>query len=103
MNITRIKIGGQIYKIVRPKEVLFENEGETISVSGTIDHVDGIIAIQKSYTGDFLDITFLHEALHGILSFCGIGEKLTDNEVDALAKAVHMILKDNPRLFKAVK
>lgn len=95
MKITdKVKIGGQIYEVKRPMVCYPDNR----NTDGRIEYGEGIIKLQSNLKGDYLNYVFIHEIMHGIFDF--IGEDNDEQLVDKLARALHMIIKDNPEIFK---
>lgn len=95
MNITdKVKIGGQIYEVSRPTVCDEENR----NTDGQIKYGQGTITVQESLKGDYADYVFIHEIMHGIFEYLCM--KNNENTVDKLSRALHMVIKDNPDIFK---
>ena len=99
MNIPGvIRIGSCYY------DVEFTNDTLTVDgreVMGVIEYYNHVIRI-KMGMGDVQqqEQTFLHELVHGIIRDGGI--ELGDQEeiiVDKIAKGLHQVILDNPRMF----
>jgi hypothetical protein len=95
MNITdKVKIGGQIYNVIRPSICDEENR----NTDGQIQYGKGIIKLQDTLEGDYLEYVLIHEIMHGIFEFLCLENN--ENTVDKISRAVHMMIKDNPDMFK---
>ena len=94
MVTNTVKIGGQTFKVTRPDECTTENR----NCDGQIIYGKGIIELRNDLKGDYLEYVFLHEIFHGIYEHCGFQQN--ENEVDRLARALYMVIKDNPDIFK---
>ena len=95
MRITdKVKIGGQIYEVIRPTVC----DEEERNIDGQILYDKSIIKLQNELTGDYLNYVFMHEIMHGIFEFLGM--KNDEKLVDKISRAVHMLIKDNPDIFK---
>jgi hypothetical protein len=95
MKITdKVKIGGQIYEVARLAIVDEQNR----NTDGQIQYGEGIIKLQDTLKGDYADYVFIHEIMHGIFEYLCMENN--ENVVDKLARALHMVIKDNPDLFK---
>ena len=90
----KIKIGGQIYKIDITENLYLgaaDNSGKIDFKSLTIK----ILPLAK----EKMEVIFLHELFHGMLEFLGYKEH-NEKQIDELAHALHMIIKDNPEVFE---
>jgi predicted metal-dependent peptidase len=95
MNISeKVKIGGQFYTIKFVDKCNTDNR----NTDGQIIYGENTIEIRKDLQGDYLDYVLIHEIFHGIYEHCGF--KQNENEVDRLSRALHMVIKDNPDIFK---
>jgi len=90
----KVKIGGQVYAV----KIVDKCNADNRNTDGQIIYSQDTIEIRKDLTGDYLDYVLLHEIFHGIYEHCGFEQN--ENEVDRLSKALHMVIKDNPDIFK---
>ena len=97
MNIpTRVKIGGIIYTVeLTPKPCKCN-----IDIDGEIRYSDQIISIRDNVNSgqEYQEYVLLHEIIHGIYNHMNIEQD--EITVDKLAKSLHMVIKDNPDIFK---
>lgn len=98
MKITdTVKIGGIMYKVIRTPSLCKDN----INVDGEICYDMGTIEIKDTVEcDDYKDFVFIHEILHGIFDFMSIEQN--EELVIKLSKGLHMVIKDNPEIFKEV-
>jgi len=95
MRITdKVKIGGQVFEVNQVQCVSDDDK----NVDGKIWYDKGLIQIQVDVKDDYKEYVLLHEIMHGIFEFCGYEQD--ENRVDVLARALHMVIKDNPEVFK---
>ncbi|MGE5328002.1 MAG: hypothetical protein ACM3KR_00640 [Deltaproteobacteria bacterium] len=90
----KVKIGGQTLDVKRVDKVQDDNR----NTDGLIIYGKDLIEIRDDLQGDYADFVFLHELFHGIYEHCGFEQN--ENEIDRLARALHMVIKDNPDIFK---
>lgn len=98
MNIPRtIRIGSVNYSVeLSDTPVLFENE----KCRGIIDYDQSKIVLDaKSLERQQLELTLLHEVVHGMLHDRGLEQENDEMLVDALAYALHQLIIDNYDLF----
>lgn len=88
-----LKIGGKVYDIEITNKLDFGN----VNCSAEIAYSDLVIRIcpaaQKKMEADFV-----HEMVHGILSFLGYTEH-DEKKVEEMAEALYMVIEDNPDIF----
>ena len=95
MNIPEsIRIGDQVFQV----KLVTECNSDGRVLAGNIDFVTGVLKLRSDMFGDYLDCVFLHEVMHGMFEFMGYEQDET--MVDRLAKALHMVIKDNPSIFE---
>lgn len=90
----KIKIGGKIYKVETTEklELGCDYIGECL-------HNDLIIRVRPTLAKSKMECVFIHEMLHAIYDFLGyIGHD--EKKIDELANALHMVIQDNPNIFK---
>lgn len=87
----KVKIGGYIYTVEFVDVVSKEK-----NLMGEIDYNNQVIRIDKSYSRQTQEATFIHELIHGILNFLGEHE-VQENErmIDGIANTIYQIIKDN--------
>jgi Zn-dependent peptidase ImmA (M78 family) len=90
-----VKVGGQVYKVNLVDQV--KNSADR-NVDGQISYSEDLIEINKCLSGDYRDYVLLHEVFHAIYEHCGY--KQNEHEIDRLARALHMVIKDNPEMFR---
>ena len=78
----KIKIGGNIYRVILVEAKELEDVGE-------IDNICSTIKIRKDATQTQQEDALIHEIIHG-LNF-----HLTDEQVGFLANGIYQTLKDN--------
>lgn len=89
-----VKIGGITYDVQRPG-ICSDSSGGT---EGLITYAKQLIEVRADLKGEYADLTFLHELVHGIYRHAGWEQD--EKAVDTLSTALHMVIKDNPDLFK---
>jgi hypothetical protein len=95
MKVTdKVKIGGQTYDIKLLPQCTTENR----MCDGQILYDKGIVELRNDLQGEYKEYVFTHEIIHGIFEFCGLEQD--ENMVDRIARALHMVIKDNPDIFK---
>ncbi len=95
MNIpNKVKIGGQEYDVRLVPKVNTDNR----NCDGQITYSEQLIEIRDDLKSDYLDCVFVHEILHGIYEHCGFEQD--ENTIDRLSRALQMVIKDNPGIFK---
>ena len=77
---------------------LYSDEGQRLL--GEIDFDNSTILLDNTVQGaQALQVTFLHELVHGMLY--SVNSEFTHNEtlIDDIAKSLHQVIRDNPGLF----
>lgn len=94
MNIPeKVKVGGKTYRVnITDKLGL-----GTAHYSAEIDYVGLNINITEQAPGK-MEADFLHELVHAIFDHRGVRDQ-QEEEVDSIAQALHMVIKDNPGIF----
>ena len=97
MNIPdSIKIGGKVYAV----EITNKLDLGNANASAEILYSDLIIRVSPQAPAK-MEADFLHEMFHGI--FDHLGYKVHDEkQIDELAQALHMVIVDNPDIFKVI-
>lgn len=98
MNIPNtVRIGSNDYLVELTKNDLVCNGKE---VWGWIDYSHHVISINEVVADkQSQEQTFLHEILHGIVSDRDLAIENEEAVVDAIAKGLHQIIRDNPDIF----
>lgn len=98
MNIPKsVKIGGMVYKVTRTARP----SQEKIGVDGEIDYDRCEILLRDGLdqASDYLEMVLIHEILHGVMFHLTLDEQ-DEDLIRKLGKGVHMLIKDNPGLFR---
>lgn len=88
----KLKVGGSTYAVN-----ITDRLALGMDYSGEILYAEQEINIRPGAQGH-MEAVFLHEMVHAILDHMGRKEH-DEQEVDGIAQALHMIIKDNPGLF----
>lgn len=99
MNIPNtVRIGSVDYTVeLSEKPVVFDYK----QCNGLIDFSQSKIVLDaKTLEQQQLEITFLHEVVHGMLHDRNLEEQDNEQLVEALAYALHQLIRDNPNLFE---
>ena len=68
-----------------------------------IDYLKGKIFLDANNLGkQQLELTFLHEIVHGLLHSRGLDEESDEKLVDSLAYVLHQFIRDNPSVFQNI-
>lgn len=96
--IDKVKIGNIIYA-VNEADILKDSDA-----TGTIKYQSCKILIDRSLEKQMKEQVLLHEIIHGMFYYLGMEEE-KNNEclVDAIAKGVICLFKDNPKLLELLK
>lgn len=89
----KVKVGGITYKV---KDVDIISSGTSDCGICSLD--DSCIELLRKHKKQAKEITFLHELLHAIFYHCAMEQD--EHVVEVLANALHMVIKDNPEMFK---
>ena len=89
-----LKVGGMTYIVNITDNVSYGSA----NVAGEIDYRQGRIMICP-LSRERMERTFFHEMLHAILDHLGYAEH-DEQQLDALANALHMVFTDNPQIFE---
>lgn len=100
MNIpNQVKIGGILYSVGKTEEDIYIEGNQ---VMGLINSELQEILLDTKAKTDFVNITFLHEIIHGILmDRCIIlhdNPSIEENWIQNLASGLYQVLKDNDLL-----
>lgn len=94
MNIPKkIKIGGVPYKVTITENVKMGDD-----YAAEIRYQQQEINIRPA-APEVSEISFWHECVHGMMKALGLSEH-DEKLVDGLAFQLHLLVKDNPRLFE---
>jgi len=95
--INKIKIGDKDYLVIA-SGTLYDDSDRL----GLIDYKEVKIKIAKDLEPQTLKEILCHEAIHGMLHFMGEHD-INNNEesVERITNGLLMLIKDNPKLFKA--
>lgn len=94
---SKVRIGSIDYNVDFTQN-MYTDEG--LKLLGQIDFDKSSIALDDTVQGpQSLEITFLHELIHGMLY--SVNSEHTHNEIliDELSKALHQVIKDNIDIF----
>lgn len=95
MNIPKkVKVGGKTYQV----EITNKLDMGNWHYSGEIDYMNLVIRICPNAKGK-MEVDFLHELAHAMFDFMGYS-KHEEKKIDELANVLHMIIKDNPKIFE---
>lgn len=98
----QVRIGSIDYDVVDPGEAILFNGQQCY---GMIDFVDSQIYLDTTIQGkQKLELTFLHEVVHGMLQSRSLDEAAANETlVDEIAIALHQLIRDNPKIFESVE
>ena len=101
MNIPEtVRIGSIDYKIELTKAPIVLDYKQC---NGIIDYTQSkIILDSNTLEQQQLELTLLHEIVHGMLHDRGLEEQSNESLVDAIAYALHQLIRDNHSLFEKV-
>ena len=83
----KLKVLGIDYEVRRPEVV--ECDGDV--AIGMHSGKDGFIAIKRDLTPTMAEATFFHEIVHAV----NIGDTLSEEQVEQIARGLYQVLKDN--------
>ena len=99
MNIPdTLKVGGSTYKVSIVPDIM-----DSANPDGRIRFSSQTIEVKETASHEFMQKVFLHEMIHAIHEHIGLVSadvRPREDEVDALANALHMVIQDNPRMFE---
>lgn len=105
MNIPKlVRIGSIDYDVAVEEGPLVVNGLQAL---GYFDYMNSQIKLDKSIQGNQqLEVTFLHELIHGLFHDCkidltayGMNQDEMEFVVDSLAYSLHQVIRDNPKIF----
>lgn len=97
MNIPeKLKVGGKTYTVGTTDRLVLGSD-----YGGEIIYTDLEIHL-RPMAPEQMEATFLHEMVHAIFDHLGVKDH-DEIQVDSLAQALHMIIKDNPGMFAPAK
>ena len=93
MNIPeKIKVGGKTYKVnITDRLALGCDYGAEILYTDLEINV-------RPMAREQMEASFLHELIHAIFDHLGLKDH-DEIQVDSIAQALHMVIKDNPKVF----
>ncbi len=92
----KIRIGGVDYEIKYEEKL---NNGASLAY-GHIDYDRALIRIAKDIQNQQGECqTLLHEMLHGIAKHFELPIESDEKTIDAIARGIYMVIKDNPGVF----
>lgn len=99
MNIPEtVRIGSIDYKIELTKAPIVLDYKQC---NGIIDYTQSkIILDSNTLEQQQLELTLLHEIVHGMLHDRGLEEQSNEPLVDAIAYALHQLIRDNSAIFE---
>lgn len=89
----KVKVGGITYKVKEVKKPDKDKNIHGIQCQGK-----QIIELKKSLPKEYKEKVFIHELVHALFDFLMWEQR--ENTVETLAQALHMVIKDNPEIFK---
>lgn len=89
----KIKVGGIHYKVKLVNQISTGTD-----YCGLCNESNTTIEILKNYKRHVQEEILLHELLHAIFSHCDLEQD--EHLIEVLAQALHMVIKDNPEMFK---
>lgn len=89
----KLKVGGKVYAV----SVTACIKSGSLNCAGEIDYSELKIRIVPGEP-DKMEAVLLHEMMHALADHLGYKEH-DEQQIDALANALHMVIKDNPGLF----
>lgn len=97
----KVRIGGIDYRVKRKPN---PTDGNNLCY-GVFDSEHCCIELnsERDLHPDRLNVTFLHELLHGAIHGSAIESDDEEALVGAMARGLYQIIKDNPRIFQEVK
>lgn len=101
-DIDEIYISPLTYNLVFEDEPKMTPDGE---YSGYTDNENLKIVIKKSLAKGKMEVTILHEILHGILIQAGLNLSEDDDSfyeqmIEVLSHSLYALIKNNPKLIK---
>jgi len=94
MNIpSEIKVGGKTYAVEKTDRISLGCD-----YSGEIDYAAQVIRIRPANL-ESQEQTFFHELFHAMYDFMGYKDH-PEEVIDRFASTLHMIIKDNPEVFR---
>lgn len=99
-----IRIGSMNYKVEITKEKIIVKNSLCY---GQIDYEKHKISLSEDYCDNQgLELTFLHEIIHGIIYERNLDMSKKINEellVEEISRGLHQLIKDNPNIFDVKK
>ena len=100
----KVRVGSIDYDVIVGEDPLIINGVQAL---GCCDYMESTIKLDKSIQGNQqLEVTFLHELVHGLFHDCkidltayGMNQDEMEFVVDSLAYSLHQVIRDNPEIF----
>jgi len=98
MNIpNKIRIGSLDFDVIMQDTPIVLNNQQCY---GEIDYATTEIKLDATIASDqHLEVTFLHEIIHGILHDRGFKEAEDEELIEGIARGLHQLIRDNPEMF----
>lgn len=90
----KVKIGGSVYKIKNNVKLIDGNP----DCYGLCDFIDKTIQIKDKQNRQAREEALIHEIIHAL--FFHMNMEQDEDLVERIAQALHMLIKDNPELFR---
>jgi hypothetical protein len=98
--LNKVKIGGIVYSINIVDKLLSD---DNTKLDGQISYTNSEINLDSRLSEQTRYQILWHEILHGILTHAGNTELIGEEDINVLAYSIMQILRDNPKLFDAIK
>jgi len=100
MRLKKIKIGGQVYKVITDNEIC-----TNFNALGVTFKDKSLIVLKDDAPDDVILDTLIHEMLHGVCANYLFDPERADEEeiVTALAHGLTQVLRDNPKLLQQIQ
>ena len=92
----KVRIGSIDYEVIKSSPICEEGQ----QLWGKIAFDESTISLDDKIQGQqCLEVTFLHELVHGMLYSVNSEHTLDETLIDELSKALHQVIRDNPSIF----
>lgn len=94
----KVRIGSMDYDVIKTDNVILL---DGVQCYGMIDYISHRIEIDETAQDEQgMEVTFLHELIHGILISRGMDKESADEKlVNELARGFHQVIRDNHNIF----
>lgn len=102
MNIpTKVRINGIDYAVYSEKVIVCDGK----ELYGQIRYNEAVIGLSMTACASkqMMELTLLHEILHGIHQTSGMELENDEAVVEMFARGIYQVIKDNPELFIEVE